>query len=204
MDPSPSGTPGEDGRLQAVLHLAESCRYEAEHTHQVARLALMLFDELRPIHRLGAEERLWLQCGALLHDIGWVEGQQRHHKTALRIILDTPLLPFETRERFVIASIARYHRKALPDEKHDHFAALKPADRQAVRVLAGMLRVADGLDRSHESLVQSLSCATSNQQLVIGCAARRPAEVECQYALAKGDLLEEVLGRKLVVEWQLL
>lgn len=193
----------EHSRLEAVLQLAESCHYAADHTHQVTRLALQLFDELQSLHGLGAEERLWLQYGALLHDIGWIEGQQAHHKTALRIILTTPDLPFDTRERYIVGSIARYHRKALPDEKHDHFAALEPADRQKVRVLAGLLRVADGLDCTHQSVVSNLACQVTPKRLVVRCAVGQPAEEERLDALDKGALLEQVLQRKLVIEWRL-
>jgi len=197
----PMSKKNEYSRLEAVLQLAESCHYAADHTHQVTRLALQLFDELQSLHRLGAEERLWLQYGALLHDIGWIEGQQAHHKTALRIILTAPGLPFDTRERYIIGSIARYHRKALPDEKHDHFAALEPADRQTVRVLAGLLRVADGLDRTHQSVVENIACEVTPERLVLRCAAKgQPAEEERQEALDKGVLLEQVFERKLVIE----
>jgi len=199
----PPSDKSQDSNLKAVMRLAKSCKYEAGHTHQVTRLALQLFDELQSLHGLGAEERFWLQCGALLHDIGWIEGQQGHHKTALRIILTTPVLTFDTRERFIIGSIARYHRKALPDEKHDHFATLKPAERQVVRVLAGMLRVADGLDRTHQNLVKNLSCEVLPKRLVLRCAVRRPAEDERQEALDKGALLEQVFERKLVIEWHI-
>ncbi len=203
-EPMPENHPpskeSEDSRLEAVLQLAESCHYAADHTHQVTRLALQLFDELQSLHGLGAEERLWLQYAALLHDIGWIEGQQAHHKTALRIILTTPSLPFDTRERHIIGSIARYHRKALPDEKHDHFAALEPAERQKVRVLAGLLRVADGLDRTHQSVVENIACEVTPERLVLRCAAKgQPAEEERQEALDKGVLLEQVFERKLVI-----
>jgi len=194
----------EDSRLQAVLQLAQSCEYEVQHTHQVTRLALQLFDELQPLHRLGAEEHFWLQCGALLHDIGWVEGQRRHHKTALRIILNTPHLPFDRRERLIIGSIARYHRRALPSEKHDHFTVLEPAERRIVSMLAAILRVADGLDRAHRSLVEHLSCEVSPQQIVVRCAVRGPAEAEQQATLKKGRLLELVFHRELVIAWYLI
>jgi exopolyphosphatase/guanosine-5'-triphosphate,3'-diphosphate pyrophosphatase len=193
----------DDSRLQAVLQLAQDCEYEVGHTHQVTRLALHLFDELEPLHGLGAEERFWLHCGALLHDIGLIKGARRHHKTALRIILDTPLLPFDARERLIVGSIARYHRKALPQETHAHFAALDPADQDSVSILAALLRVADGLDYTHQSLVDDLSCETSPQQIIVHCEVRRAAEVERQRALYKGNLLEQVSGRELVVEWHL-
>ncbi len=57
-------------------------------------LALAIFDQLQ-IFGLGPQERLWLQYGALLHDIGWIEGRQGHHKTSLRLILAEPSLPFD-------------------------------------------------------------------------------------------------------------
>ena len=197
----PPAKKNEHSRLEAVLQLAESCHYAADHTHQVTRLALQLFDELQSLHRLGAEERLWLQYAALLHDIGWIEGQPAHHKTSLRIILTAPGLPFDARERHIVGSIARYHRKALPDEKHDHFAALEPTDRQKVRVLAGLLRVADGLDCTHQSVVESLSCEVTSERLVVRCSAiGQSAKEERQEALDKGVLLEQVFERKLVIE----
>lgn len=197
---SPQQAAEEERRLQAVLQLAERCDYEREHSHQVTRLALRLFDELQPLHSFGAEERFWLRCGALLHDIGWIEGQRRHHKTSLRIILETPQLPFDARERLIIGSIARYHRRALPKEKHDHFAALAPVDQHVVTILAAFLRVADGLDRTHRNIVENLTCEISPQQITVRCAVRGYAEAERERALDKGRLLEQVLGRGLVIE----
>jgi exopolyphosphatase/pppGpp-phosphohydrolase len=186
-----------------VLQLAESCSYEAEHAHQVTRLALRLFDELQTLHGFGEEERFWLQCGALLHDIGWIEGQRGHHKASLRIILDTPLLPFSPRQKLIIGSIARYHRKALPSERHEHYTALGPAERDTVRTLAAILRVADGLDRTHRSIVEDVSCEVTAQQIFVQCIVSAPAEPERLEALDKGRLLEQASSRQLVIQWAL-
>jgi exopolyphosphatase/pppGpp-phosphohydrolase len=192
----------EDERLDPILRLAESCDYEEEHAHQVTRLALLLFDELEPLHRLGYEERFLLQCAALLHDIGWIEGQQAHHKTSLRIILDSSLLPFDERERLIVGSTARYHRKALPKEAHTHFAALEPKDQDIVRVLAACLRVADGLDRTHWSVVDDLWCEILPDLIIVHWSVSDNAEQERIEALDKGQLLEQVFGRRLAITWQ--
>jgi putative phosphoesterase len=203
LAPMPDSMPDSDDEImKSALSLAESCEYEAGHTHQVTRLALRLFDELQSLHHLGAEERSWLHAGALLHDIGWIEGQKGHHKTALRIILNNKILLYDNRERLIIGSIARYHRKALPKKKHGHFAALKPTQREIVRVLAAMLRVADGLDRTHRSVVENLSCEITSEQIFVRCFAPHLAEVERQTALKKGQLLEKVFKRKLTIEPQ--
>ncbi len=197
----PWGEADKTRRLQVVQQLADNCDYEEEHTHHVTALSLRLFDELHPLHRFNAEARFLLRCGALLHDIGWVEGRKGHHKTSLRLILDALDAPFDERERYVIGSIARYHRRALPKGKHDHFAGLSPVDQYRVTVLAALLRVADGLDRTHRSVVEDLQCEIGPRQIVVCCAVRMYPIPERERALKKGDLLERAFDRELVVEW---
>jgi len=136
----------------------------------------------------------------VLHDIGWIEGQKGHHKTAMRRILDARELPLDDRERQVVAQIARYHRKSPPLERHKSFAVLGPPDQHRVRVLAGILRVADGLDRSHMNVVRRLRCECLPGQIVLRGEIAGPAHFEKWAAQSKGDLLESVFGRKLVIE----
>jgi exopolyphosphatase/guanosine-5'-triphosphate,3'-diphosphate pyrophosphatase len=185
------------GNLPAVLALAESCRYERQHTHQVAKLALEIFDGLKALHRLGPPERFLLYCGALLHDIGWLEGRKGHHKTAMKWIVAEPRLPFERRERQIVALIARYHRKALPQAEDKYFGGLDEVDQRRVEVLAGILRVADGLDRSHDNAVQAIYCRVSARCIEVGYRAEGRAEIEIAAAEKKADLLERVFGRRL-------
>lgn len=197
------GWRGDDPRLPCILRAARRYDYEEGHTHQVFRLALMLFDRLQPCHGYGTGERFWLACAALLHDIGWSKGPRGHHKSALEIILRSPLLPFTRRERLIVGSTARYHRKALPHPGHDHYAALGKKDRKVVAALAGILRVADGLDRTHRDVVTELSCTVTERRILVRCAVRMPADAEARYAVRKGDLLERVFGREVAVEWSL-
>jgi exopolyphosphatase/pppGpp-phosphohydrolase len=189
--------------LAAVVALAERCHYEEGHTRQVTRLALRLFDELHGLHGLGATERFWLECAGLLHDIGWIDGQQGHHKTALRLILGDSSLPFDDRVRGIVASIARYHRGAVPSKKHEHYAALRPSDRRTVSVLAGILRVADGLDRTHENVVADLTCEVVANRIRLRCVTDGPAEAEVKAALKKADLFQDAFGKALEIETNL-
>lgn len=189
--------------LKAVIQLAQTCDYEAGHSHQVTRLALLLFDELEPLHHLGLDKRYWLECAGILHDIGWIEGWRNHHKTALRIILTTPLLLFNNKERLIIGSIARYHRKALPKISHDHFASLEPDDRQVVCVLSACLRMADGLDHSHQNWVKDLRCLIKTKKIVVECDVTSESKEEALAAQQRTDLLADVFQREVIFEWKL-
>jgi exopolyphosphatase/pppGpp-phosphohydrolase len=189
--------PNEDERITSVVHLAEACHYEPRHTHQVTRLALHLYNDLYSLHRLGTQEYFWLECASLLHDIGWIEGRKDHHKAALRIILTTTLLPFDNKERLIIGSIARYHRRALPDLRHDNFASLNPHEQQTVRILASFLRIADGLDYLHQNRVSDLVCKVTRQQVNLTCTSKKIIPNESLISLRKADLFESVFQRKL-------
>jgi putative phosphoesterase len=192
----------EDPTMASVLDLAERCEYDPLFAYHVAQLALKLFDGLYPLHNLGAEARRWLHYAAWLHNIGWIGGKKKHHKRALRLIQKDPYLRFNKRERLIIGTIVRYHRKALPKQKHAHFAALSPKTQGVVIWLAGIMRVASGLNYTHRGLVEVLTCEITNHQVILHCKVRKAADAERDAALKKARLLEIASGRKLEIRLQ--
>ncbi len=191
----------DDPRLLEVMALARACEVESRHTLHVHHLALRLFDDLAPLRYFGEKDRFLLQCAALLHDIGWVEGWRGHHKAGLAIILRTPLLTFPNKERLVIGSVVRYHRRALPQPDHDNYAALNLAEQELVKRLAAFLRIADGLDDQHQQRVEYLGCEVNPEEVVLICKAAQPAEDERTVALEKSDLFEQVFERRISITW---
>jgi exopolyphosphatase/guanosine-5'-triphosphate,3'-diphosphate pyrophosphatase len=187
---------------EAVLAFARACDYEVEHTPQVCRLALQLFDELASLHGLSEEDRDLLEWGALLHDIGWMEGRNAHHKTARRLILGAEDLPLDEGERAIVALVARYHRKAEPQDHHAGYEELSEPDRWRVRVLAGLLRVADGLDRSHRGVVEDLACKVDKHRVRVSCRVSAKADLEARGASRKAGLIESLFQRPWVFDME--
>ena len=185
--------------IAAATALARRCDYDRPHTEQVTRLALELFDKLAALHGLGEHERFLLNCAGLLHDIGWCEGGKAHHKTAMRLILADTAIALDERERAIVACVARYHRGAMPQERHKRFAALDDRDRRTVWLLAGMLRVADGLDYTHGSLAGDLDVRVRPGRLEVICRAECSAQAELAQAERKSDVLARALGRAVSV-----
>src|SRR5262249_54096045 len=110
-----------DVRRRSVIELAERCNYWPEHAHQVARLAVSLFDQTRGHHGLTDREREWLEYASILHDIGVHISYERHHKHSHYLIENGDLRGFEPKEIATIALIARYHRRAVPDRRHAEY-----------------------------------------------------------------------------------
>ena len=195
-------TAEQEKALQAVLHLAYTCNYSADYAHQTARFALQWFDDMQTLHNQNEEARLWLHYAAILHDIGVIEGWRGHHKASLRIILNASNLPFSNRERLIIGSIARYHRKSLPNMKHDHFAALMSKDQDIVQKLAAILRPTSELCMKFGNQVKAVQCKIKNKTIILTCHAHPPLPKGAQAELQFGDLLEITYNRQLVVRWK--
>jgi putative phosphoesterase len=174
---------------------------DTEHSMQVTRLALVLFDGLKRLHKLGVRERRWLECAAVLHDIGLFQGASGHHKQSMTLILNETKLPFTSNERRVIASIARYHRKGLPTQKHFNLKTLNSPDVEKINTLAGLLRVADALDYTHQSVVKSLKLKITPKKITVECLANQDTMLEDQAVNKKKDLFEAVFNRNLVLTW---
>lgn len=183
----------------SILVFAESCNFDKTHSLQVAKLAVKLFDEFKSLHLLSEEERGWLYCGALLHDIGWIGGREGHHKRSRDMILQASQLPFGP-ERTIIALLARYHRKSWPEDGHKYYSDLDPVSKRKVKILAGILRIADGLDRSHASLVQDLQAEVNFAGIKIVIETTNPSAQDRKWGKKKADLFEAVFGKEVTIE----
>jgi exopolyphosphatase/guanosine-5'-triphosphate,3'-diphosphate pyrophosphatase len=182
-------------RIQQAEALLSAFDWDVAHCRHVRDLALQLFDQLRPLHQLTDTDRELLAAAALLHDIGWTISHKKHHKHSYRLIHESRrvLAGFTANEVELIANVARYHRKALPAQKHEAFAGLNAGDQSRVRYLAGMLRVADGLDRPHRQFTTQIRCSITDRELQI------TVNTGAMGGSRKRDLLEEVIGRPVTV-----
>ncbi len=146
-----------DIRAANVRRLARQLDPDPAHAQVTGALAVQLFDRTTKLHRLGDWEREILESAAIAHNVGLFISHSSHHKHSYYVIRNSEhLTGFTQHEIELIAQIARYHRKSHPSDKHPPFAGLSDQDKQLVRVLAGLLRVAIGLDRSHKGSVKNL------------------------------------------------
>jgi len=193
-----------DLRRRSVLHLAESMDDDPVHSARTASLALVLFDALARWHDLGDDSRELLEAAALLANVGLFVSHSEHHKHSYYLIRNSDRLAgFTDHEIELIALVARYHRKSAPKPKHVEFARLREEDQERVTTMAGMLRVAIALDRSHDGRVATVAVGSANGAgpLRIGVVAANGADIslELQTADERKELLEAVLGHRVEI-----
>jgi exopolyphosphatase/guanosine-5'-triphosphate,3'-diphosphate pyrophosphatase len=187
-------------RRRSVVGLARRSGYHRAHAEHTARLALDIFRGTRALHNLSNADGELLEFAALLHDIGYHISPKGHHKHGAYLIASADMKGFAPDEIAVLAQTVRYHRKATPKEGHEGFAALAPPARRKVRILAGILRLADGLDRSYGQIVRHVLCDVSEKAVTLRLTVTGDPALEIWGARRKRDLFEEAFGRKLRLE----
>jgi exopolyphosphatase/guanosine-5'-triphosphate,3'-diphosphate pyrophosphatase len=167
-------------RYESVMNLCDVCQIDKAHAEHVCNIAVQIFDGLRAarLHSLGEAERELLEAAALLHDVGYHISSDQHHKHSYYIIRNSPLLGFTNDEEELIANIARYHRKSHPKLKHENYLRVPPQKRPLVALLAGILRIAEGLDRRRLHLIESVGVSVKGDALRLALHCRSNGEKE--------------------------
>jgi exopolyphosphatase/guanosine-5'-triphosphate,3'-diphosphate pyrophosphatase len=191
-----------DIRYKSVLSLAAHCNYDELHANQVLKFCAKLFDYISaemPEFNLDNSDMEYLEAAALLHDIGTHISHSQHHRHSYYLIRNSEMLGYNVEELEIIANIARYHRKSHPKIKHENFSRLSAMNKDRVRKLSAILRVADGLDRSHGANVQDISFEKSDGTLNIYIIAGNGRDVglEIWGANTRKELFEETYNLKL-------
>jgi exopolyphosphatase/guanosine-5'-triphosphate,3'-diphosphate pyrophosphatase len=184
-------------RRAAIANLARRCNSDFAHTAHVTRLALRLFDETRILHDLGPEDREMLEFASLIHDIGQHVSQQGHHRHAAYLVENAQLRGFEPSEVEFLAALLRHHRRGDPKPSEPRFAALSTRNRERVRMLAALLRIADGLDRGRRGVVEDLHADNGADLVVLRLRVQGDAELALWGARRRRDLFEQVFRREI-------
>ena len=187
-------------RRRSVIELAERCHYSPPHSQQVAKLALALFDQTRSAHGLTDRERDWLEYAALLHDIGVHISYNRHHRHSYYLIKNGDLRGFAPEEVETIALVARYHRRGTPKRSHEGYGDLPGSLRRTVKLLGAILRLAEGLDRSHAQSVADVALLPHNGHYLLHLRPSGDVELELWAAHRHAAPLEEILERMIRFE----
>jgi HD domain len=212
------------------------------HAQRVAQLSLHLYDGLKnaglmlPNHIPSAsfapnstsqtvdadsdlDPRAILQAAAFMHEVGQARGQKNHQKKSYCMIRSmTRPLGWSARELELAATVARYHRGALPRPRGKIMQRLDLPDRPTATMLAAILRLSAALDiRKRRNEKQSVSRSAASQSRAEQAAAKRvevrlqdnfiivqaegysPLDRSAERIAAARHLLEAVLRRPVLV-----
>lgn len=188
-----------DQTIAAAINLAR--KYEADEKHGVhtATLARAIYQATRQQHQMGEKEQLLLEVASIVHDIGEFVASRGHHRHTYYLLVHSEVFGLSQMDLEVVANIARYHRRGVPQSDHPAYASLPRPARLTVNRLSAILRVADALDKSHSQRVQNPKITVVGDELEIRIEGGEDMGLERIALDSKAGLFEEVFGLKAVI-----
>jgi len=175
------------------------------HTEAVLEFSQQLFDFLVGQKLLkaadvdGVSQRDLLTVAVLGHEAGRLKSG-KHHKTVVKVFdqLDVPpgWSPLHLR---IAGLIARYHTGAPPNETQKMYAGLRKPSRLIVDRLAGVIRLADALERQRDLATREVTIARNDGHILITAAGVHDRTRQAERIAASRHLLESVCGLPIVV-----
>ena len=198
--PTRQDLPADDN--SQIERFAGACGVDLAHSRQVAKLGGQIYAGLCEYFVMDKEDIRLLEAAARMQDVGYLINYESHHKHSYHLILHSHIEGFRPEDLEIIANVARYHRGAEPKRKHEEFARLSADDQLRVRRMAAILRLAGGLDRSHNQTVENVELRMTNDLLELIVFADEYPETDLWAARRRTGMFEKVFDSELSIEWE--
>lgn len=185
--------------LNGARWFARRLQYDMKHAEQVRRLAVSLFDQFRPMHRLAPELRLVLELAAVVHDVGHFVSRKSHHRHGEYLVRNGEIPGLGGWRRDMVACLVRYHNsKSDPQSDHKVYEALETRRRRQVRVLTSFLRLAEKLASDHQGAVQQVEVDVDGRNAIFRIQVRGGTHLDLAGLARKAGLFEREFRLKAV------
>lgn len=186
--------------LDCALNISKRYMGSRRRAETLESLTMTIFDSLKRLHGLGARERLYLQIAAILHDCGKYISLVNLGECSYHIIMSTEIIGLSHMERELVADVVRFN--------HDDFQYYEELNRNSsldkrayltMAKLTAILRIANGLDRSHKQKFKNVKAVLKERELVLTVDTKEDITLERGLFDERTQFFEEVFNVQPVI-----
>ena len=154
---------------------------------------------MHPLHGLRPAAGKLLEAAAYLIDTGHFISSVGHHKHSQYVVAHSDMPGFTERERLMIASLCRYHRKSMPGPMHHLYQSMEGDEKRTLMLAIPILRLADNLNRSHGERVEDLECRIRDSEVAIVVRSKGDIDLEQWGAERASEAFSQVYNRAVTI-----
>jgi len=191
---TPRKTTAKNDIISSVWYMAEKYGVDRKHASYVEKMSLALFDKTWRYHRLGDQEKLYLQVAAILHDSGNYVSLSEHGNHSSNIIRTQSIMGFSDKELELIATIAKYHTTRIPTYSDRSYNVLSHHEKILVSKLSSILKIAESMDISHMQKISDIEVNVSDDALQFTLISNKDILLEKWDIMNNVEFFQEVMG----------
>ena len=171
-----------------------------DRSETLEKIALTIFDSMKKVHGLGRRERLLLRIATLLHDCGKYISLVNLGECSYNIIMSTEIIGLSHMEREIVANVVKYNHMEFA--YYEVLGQDSTIDKEAyltIAKLTAILKIANGLDRSHKEKFRNIKTSLRGEELLIFADANVDITLERGMFGKRADFFEEVYSVRPVI-----
>ena len=172
-----------------------------KHVEHVVRLSVLLFKQLRVLHKFSRQYLKVLKIAASLHDCGMKMKYYNHAKHSCYMILNSSVYGATHREIILAAFVAGGHKhEDVPlTEWMKYKGIVTEEDLDAVKKLGVLLRIAESLDRSMSGVIQEVTCDVLGDSVIMKTIQGGDASLEIRDASSAAGEFKKAFRKNLEI-----
>lgn len=195
-----SGHDFEKDILDCALNISKRYMGSRKRAETLESLTMTIFDSTKKLHGLGRRERLYLQIAAILHDCGKYISMMNLGECSYHIIMATEIIGLSHMEREIVANVVRFNHDDF--RYYEELSQSSSLDKQAyltVAKLTAILRIANGLDRSHKQKFKNVKATLKDRELILTVDTKEDITLEKGLFSDRAQFFEEVFNVQPVI-----
>lgn len=191
----------EQDIISSAYQISKRYLGSKKRSETLEKISLAIFEGLKNKHGLLPREKLLLRIAALLHDCGKYISLVNLGESGYQIIKATEIIGLSNTEREIVANIVKYNHIEFPyyEEIKKH-ADIVATDYLLITKLTAILRLANGLDRSHKQKFKEAKIFSQNNELIIQVESVEDITLEKSLFNSRAEFFEEVFGMRPVIK----
>ncbi len=191
----------EDDIIAGAVQMSKRYMGSKKRSDTLVALSLAIFDKVAEQHGLDKRDRLLLQIASILHDCGKYVSLYNLAECSYNIIMSTEIMGLSHKERTIVANVVKYNQLVFEyyDEMAQH-TAIEYKDHMRIAKLTAILRLANGLDRSHKNKFEDITIEIRNHEIVITTFTDEDITLEKELLDNRSDFFREVYNLKPVIK----
>ncbi|MBO6240155.1 MAG: exopolyphosphatase [Butyrivibrio sp.] len=160
------------------------------------KIALTIFDSTTQLHGLTKRDRLLLNIATILHDCGKYISLVYLGDCCYNIIMSTEIIGLSHIERAIVANVVRFNHEEFEyyNGGSGYYKDFSREDYLRMTKLTAIMRVANGLDRTHKQKFKDVTVTLKEKKLIINVDTMADTTLEKGMFGNRAGFFEEVFG----------